>query len=122
MGDFVYLKTANDIPLFLDDSFREVAPQNLSNVDSNRIAILKLRCCAHRLVADHDRPISFDHFKNTDSLIVIAKNLQHHVAARARRKQNIVSLEPARIVRNQILRFRRLELKSTAERASAPTQ
>ncbi len=98
MGDFVYLKTANDIPLFLDDPFREVAPQNLSNVDSNRIAIFKLRGCAHRLAADHDRPIGFDHFKNTDSLIVIAKNLQHDVAARAWRKQNIVSFEPARIV------------------------
>src|SRR6266478_1565820 len=49
--DFVYFEGANDVALFLDDSFRKVAPQNLSYIDSNRIAVLKLRCRAHCLVS-----------------------------------------------------------------------
>src|SRR5881227_3384293 len=41
--DFVCLERANDIALFLDDSFRKVASQKLADVDSNRIAVFKRR-------------------------------------------------------------------------------
>ena len=60
MCDFGDLEGANDVALFLDDAFRKIAAQNLSDVDSNRIAVLELRGRAHGLVADHDRPIRFD--------------------------------------------------------------
>src|SRR5437899_526379 len=39
--DFVCLERANDIPLFLDDSFRKTASQKLADVDSNGIAVFK---------------------------------------------------------------------------------
>src|SRR5437773_4045573 len=120
--DFVYLEGANDVAFFLDDSFRKVAPQNLSDVDSNRIAVLQLRGRAHGLVTDHDRTIRFDDLQLADALIVVAENLQHHITARARGKQNIVSLKTARVVRHQILRFGSFELEPAAQRASAPAQ
>src|SRR6266581_8456951 len=115
--DFVYLEGANDVALFLDDSFRKVAPQNLSDVDSNRIAIFELRSRAHGLAANHDRTIRFDDLQLAYPLIVIAENLQHHVTARARGKQDIVRFQTARVVRDQIFRFGRLELETAAQRA-----
>src|SRR6266496_498383 len=120
--DFVYFEGANDVALFLDDSFRKVAPQNLSYIDSNRIAVLKLSCRAHCLVTHHDRPIRFDDLQDPHPLVVVAENLQYYIAARARRQQNIVSLEPAWVIRHQIFRFRRLELEPPAQGASTPAQ
>src|SRR4029077_12759899 len=79
--DFVCLESANDIALFLDDSFRKAASQKLANVDSNRIAVFERRCRAHHGVTHHDRAIRLDHFQLTNSLIVIAEDLQQHVAA-----------------------------------------
>src|SRR5438094_330145 len=120
--DFVHLKSANDVAFFLDDSFRKVAPQNLSDIDSNRIADLELRRRAHGVVADHDRPIRFNDLQNAHALVVVAENLQHDVTARARRQQNIVSLEPARVVRYEIFRFGSFELEPAAQGASTPAQ
>ena len=68
------------------------------------------------------RTVRFDHLQRADSLIVIAKYFQQHIAARAGRKQDIVGFEQARIVRDQIFRFRSFELESAAQRASAPAQ
>src|SRR5437773_9504353 len=86
--DFVCLERANDIPLFLDDSFRKVASQKLAYVDSNGISVVEGRCAAHHGVTHHDRAIRLDHFQLTDPAIVIAKDLQQHVAARARGEPN----------------------------------
>ena len=122
MRNFIRFQSANDVALFLDDPFRKVASQNLSDVDSNRIAVPELRGRAHGLVADHDWPIRFDHFEDAYPLIVIAENFEHHVTARARGKQNIVRLKPARVVRHQIFRFGGLELEASAQRSSATTQ
>ena len=122
MRDFVHLQSANDIALFLDDSFRKVAPQELPDVDSNRIAVLELRGRTHRRVTHHDGTIRFDHFQLSHSLIVIAENLQHHITAGARGKQNIVRFQPTRVVRHHIFRFGGLELEPAAQRARAPAQ
>src|SRR5437870_9982941 len=99
MRDFVHLEGTNDISLFLDDALREVAPQKLPDVDSNGIAILEWGGRAHRSVAHHNRTISFNYLQEACPLVVIAKNLQQDVAARARGKQNITGVQPARVVR-----------------------
>src|SRR5262245_32834822 len=39
--DFVCLESANDIALFLDDSFRKVAAQKLADVDSNGVPVFE---------------------------------------------------------------------------------
>ncbi len=83
---------------------------------------LKRRRRAHRRVANHDRPIGLDHFKSADAFVVIAENLEQHVAARPGRKENVVRLQQTRIVRNEIFRFGRLELEPAAHGASAPAQ
>src|SRR6266496_238881 len=120
--DSVHLEGPNDVAFFLDDSFRKVAPQNLSDIDSNRIAVLELRRRAHGVVAHHDRPIRFNDLQNAHALVVVAENLQHDITARARRQQNIVSLESARVIRYEIFRFGSFELEPAAQGASTPAQ
>ena len=86
MRDFIHLESADDVALFLDDAFRKVAPQKLSDIDSNGVAVFERSGGAHRRLAHHDRTIGFDDFQQTDPLVVIAKNLQQHIATCARRK------------------------------------
>src|SRR5260370_30817933 len=47
MSDFIHLERANDIALFLNDSFRKIATKKLSDLDSNGVAILQRRRSAH---------------------------------------------------------------------------
>src|SRR6185437_14351994 len=98
MRNFVRLECANDIALFLNDSFRKVASQKLADVDSNGVSVFERRRGAHHSVTDHDRAIRYDHFQLTDPPIVIAENFQQHVAARARGKKDIVSFKAARVI------------------------
>src|SRR4029434_3393740 len=37
VGDFVHLQAANDVALFFDNALRKIAPQDLSNVDSDDV-------------------------------------------------------------------------------------
>ena len=77
---------------------------------------------AHRRFPDHDRPVGLEHFQSADPLVVIAQNLQQDIAAGSRRKQDVVFLEQARVIRDEILGFRCLELEPAAHRARAPAQ
>src|SRR4029077_14361067 len=120
--DLVCLESTNDIALFLDDSFRKTASQKLADIDSNGSAVFKRRCGAHHGVADHDWAIRLDHFQLTNSLIVIAKDLQQHVAARAGGEQNIIGFQPARVIRNQIFRLGSLQLEPATQRSRPPAQ
>ena len=114
MCDFVHLEGPNDIALFLDDSFRKIAPQKLPDVDSNGIAVFERCGGAHGGIAHQDRTISVNYLQEAHPLVVIAENLQQHVAARARGKQNIACFQPAGIVRNQILGFGGPKLEAAA--------
>src|SRR5262249_32332385 len=120
--DFVQLEGANDVSLLLDDALQKIASQNLSDIDSNDVAVLKFRCGANRIVAHHDSTVCFDDLNRAYSPIVIAKYFQQHISGRAGRKQDIVGLQPARIIRHQIFRFRSFQLESPAQRACAPAQ
>ena len=120
--DFIKFEAPNDVALLLDDALQKIAPQDLSNVDTDNVAVLELRGRANRIVAYHDSTVRLNDLEGAHSLIVIAKNLQQHVSGGARRKQDIVGLQAARIVRDQIFRFRRLELEPSAECARAPAQ
>ena len=86
VGDFIHLEGANDIALFLDDSFRKVAPQKLSYVDANAVAVFQRRSRAHGGVTHDDGAIGFNDLQHAHPLVVIAKNLQQHIATCARRK------------------------------------
>src|SRR5262245_6024726 len=120
--DFVQLEAANDVSLLLDDALQKIASQDLSDVDSNDVAVLEFRSRADRIVAHHDSTVRFNDLKCADSAIVIAKYFQQYVAGRPGRQQDIVGLQPARIIRDQIFRFRSFQLESSAERACAPAQ
>src|SRR4029077_5669729 len=120
--DFVQLEAANDVSLLLDDALQKIASQNLSDIDSNDVAVLKFRSRANRIVAHHDSTVRFNDLKGAYSPIVIAKYFQQHISGRAGGKQNIVRLQFARIIRHQIFRFRSFQLESSAERACASTQ
>src|SRR5262245_15632266 len=120
--DFVQLEAANDVPLLLDDALQKIASQNLSDIDSNDVAVLEFRSRADRIIAHHDSTIRFNDLKRAYAPIVIAKYFQQHISGRAGRKQDIVGLQAARIIRHQIFRFRGFQLESSAECACAPTQ
>src|SRR4029450_5783588 len=66
--------------------------------------------------------VRFDDLKRAYSPIVIAKYFQQHISGRAGRKQDIVGLQYARVIRHKISRFRSFQLESSAERACAPAQ
>src|SRR6478672_2707900 len=122
MCDFVQLEAANDVSLLLNDALQKIASQNLSDIDSNDVAVLELRGRADRIVAHHDSTVRFNDLKRAYSPIVIAKYFQQHISGSAGRKQDIVGLQFARIIRHQIFRFRSFQLESSAERACASTQ
>ena len=113
---------ANDVALFLDDPLGKIAAQKLADIDPDGIAVLERRRRADGGFADEDWPVGIDHFQRADAFVVIAQNFQEHVAARSRRKQNVVFLEHARVIRNEIFGLRRLELEPAAHGARAPAQ
>src|SRR4029077_3210190 len=55
--DFVQLEAANDVSLLLDDALQKIASQNLSDIDSNDVAVFESSGCADRIVAYHDSTI-----------------------------------------------------------------
>src|SRR6478672_5525298 len=114
MCDFIQLEAANDVSLLLDDALQKIASQNLSDIDSNDVAVLEFRGRADRIVAHHDSTVRFDDFKRAYSPIVIAKYFQQHIARGTGRKQDIVGLQAAWIIRDQIFRFRSFQLESSA--------
>src|SRR4029079_13733107 len=120
--DFIQLEAANDVSLLLDDALQKIASQNLSDVDSNNVAVLEVRGGADRVVSDQDSTVRFNDLKRAYSPIVIAKYFQQHIPGRAGREQDIIGLQFTRIIRHQIFRFRSFQLKSSAERACASTQ
>src|SRR4029077_17521252 len=86
MCDFVQLEAANDVSLLLDDTLQKISSQNLSDIDSNDVAILKFRGRADRIVAYHDSTIRFNDLKPAYSPIVIAKYFEQHISGRTGRK------------------------------------
>src|SRR5262245_14507017 len=122
VGDFVQLETANDVPLLLDDALQKIASQNLSNIDSNDVPVFEFRGRADRIVAHHDSTVRFNDLQCAYPPIVIAKYLQQHITGRAGRKQDIVGLQPAGVIRHGIFLFRRFQLESSAESACAAAQ
>src|SRR4030095_3914887 len=117
--DFVQLEAANDVSLFLDDALQKIASQNLSDIDSNNVAGLVFGGRPNRIVAHHDSTIRFNDLKRAYPPIVVAKYFQQHVSRRSGRQQDIIGLQPARIIRDQIFRFRSFQLESSAESARA---
>src|SRR5882757_4504003 len=71
--DFIQLEAANDVSLLLDDALQEIASQNLSDIDSNNVAVLEVGGGADRVVAYHDSTVRFNDLKLAYSPIVIAK-------------------------------------------------
>src|SRR5262249_10369683 len=96
--DFIYIKGANDVALLFYDALQKIAPQNLSNIDSNDVTIPQFGGRAHRMVAHHDWTVRLDDLESPPSPIVIAKNLQQHIPGRAWRKQDVIGLQVARII------------------------
>ncbi len=96
--------------------------RELPDIDADGVAVLERRRAADRCLPDHDRPIGVDHFQRADAFVVIAQNFQQDIAARSRRKEDVVFFEQARIVRDQIFGLGGLELKAAAHRASAAAQ
>ncbi len=63
-----------------------------------------------------------EHFQLADLLLVVARNLQQHVAAGAGGKQDVVGVEQARVVGNEVLVLAGEELEPSAQGARAAAQ
>src|SRR5882724_1949635 len=98
--DFIQLEAANDVSFLLDDALQKIASQNLSDIDSNDVAVFEFRSRADRIVAHHDSTVRFNDLKRAYSPIVIAKYFQQYISGRTGRKQDIVGLQAARIIRH----------------------
>src|SRR6476620_11574541 len=51
--DFVQLEAANDVSLLFDNALQKIASQNLSDIDSNDVAVLEVGCRPNRIVDHH---------------------------------------------------------------------
>ena len=122
MVDVDHFETADDVAFFLDDPLGKIAAQELPDIDPDGVAIRQRSGRAHRDVADHDRAVGLEHFEKADALVVIAGNLEQDIAAGSGRKQDVVFLEQARVIRDEVFRFRGLELKPPAHRARPAPQ
>ncbi len=122
MVDVDHLEAANDVALFLDDSFGEIAAQKLADIDPDGIAVGQRSGRADGHFADHDRAIGFQHFQNPDALVVVAEDFQEDIARGAGRKQDVVLLEQARIIRDEIFGLRSLELKTSTHGTGAAAE
>ena len=122
MVDVDHFETADDVAFFLDDPLGKIAAQELADIDPDGVAIRQRSGRPHRDIADHDRAVGFQHFEHADALVVVAGNLEQHVAGGSGRKQDIVFLEQARVIRDEVFRFRSLELESAAQRARPAPQ
>ena len=69
------------------------------------------RGAAHRRLADQDRPVGVDDFEGADALVVIAEDLEQHVAARAGRKEDVVLLEQLGLFETRYSDFEALSWK-----------
>src|SRR5262252_9227351 len=63
MCDFVQLEAANDVSLLLDNALQKIASQNLSDINSNDVAVLEVRGRPDRIVTHHDSTIRLNHLK-----------------------------------------------------------
>src|SRR5438094_6639750 len=103
--DFIQLQAANDVSLLLDDALQKIASQNLSDIDSNDVAVLEFRGRTNRIVAHHDSTVRFNDRKRAYSPVVIAKYCQQHISPRPGTRHNTRRLQAARILRHPLLRF-----------------
>ena len=69
-----------------------------------------------------DGAVGLEHLEPADLVLVVAEDLQQHLAAGSRREENIVLIEQRGIIRDQITRLVGLELKAAAERARPAPQ
>src|SRR5258708_17130275 len=51
--NFVQLEAANDVSLLLDDALQKIPSQNLSDIDSNHVAVLQFPGRTDTIFADH---------------------------------------------------------------------
>ena len=113
---------ADDVAFLLDDALGEVAAQHLAHVDADEVAVGEARGVAHGHVADEDRAAGLEHFQLADLLLVVAGDFQQHVAARAGGEQDVVGVEQARVVRDEVFALAGEELEPAAQRAGAAAQ
>src|SRR5438067_9452516 len=122
VSDIHHFERAHDVALFLDYALAEIAAQKLADIDPDGVAVLKRRRRAYRRFADEDRAVGVDHFQSANALVVVAQNFQEDVAARPRREKNVVFLEHARVIRDEVFGLRGFELEPAAHGAGTPTQ
>ena len=102
-NQIAHIQCANHILFLFNEAFGKVAPQALSDIHSDHVAIGELGGISHGGVANEDGAIRLQNFKLTGLFVVVAGDFQEDVAARARREKNIVFLQQSGVVGDKIL-------------------
>ena len=115
VGNIPQLEAGDDVAFLLDDALREVAAQHLARVDADAVAVAQFLGAAHRHVPDEDRAVGLDDLQFADLGLVIAEDLEQHLAAGARREQDVVHVQERGVVGDEVAGFVGLELEPAAE-------
>ena len=83
MPQVAHLQHADDVALLLDDALGEIAPQHLAHVDADHVAVGQPRGVRTGTSPTMIARLAWSTSRLADLLVVVAGNLQQHVAARA---------------------------------------
>ena len=117
-GEITNFEVPNYVSFLFDNSFGEIAPQNLPGIDADDIAVDQTGRISDDGFSNHDRAVCLQDLQRPDSPLVVARYFEEHFSARSGAEQNIVLLKQGGIVRNEIHRFRSLQLEATPHRPS----
>ncbi len=112
----------NDVSFLLDDSFGEIAPQNLPGIDPDDVAVDQTGRVSDNRFSDHDRAVCLQNIQRPDSPLVIARYFEQHFSARSRTKQNVVLFKQGGIVGNEVYGFRSFKLEAPPHRTGSAPQ
>src|ERR1700687_5079092 len=98
----------NYVSFLFDNSFGEIAPQNLPGINADDIAVDQTGRISDDGISNHDRALCLQDLQRPDSPPIVARYFEKHFPASSGTEQNVVLLKQGRIVRNEIHRFRSL--------------
>jgi len=75
---------ADQVSFLFNKTFGKVAPEHLSGIHTDRIAIREVRKIPHWHAAHENRPVGLDDFQAADFLVVVAEDFHQQFTTRPR--------------------------------------
>src|SRR5260370_23793698 len=104
-GEITNFEVPNYVSFLFDNSFGEIAPQNLPGIDADHIAVDQTGRISDDGFSDHDRAVCLQDLQRPDSPLVVARYFQKHFPASSGPDQHVVLLKQGGIVPNDVHGF-----------------